>query len=539
MFNQLQSVKENNMKPMIESTVNFRNFSDRNILKSRSLIAIMLLMMFCFTGCSEDKKLKDGGLRIGWAIDDITPDGPASLFGQYYERISTNVQSPLKITACAMESTDEKGNKEQAIMVSADLLLIPRALQDSVKIRVKPQIPDFDTRKLFLNATHTHSAPNPGLDWKVDAKPDSGYTKFLSDKLSAVVVSAWKSRKPAGISRSLGYAVVGHNRRVKYADGTAEMYGETDRSDFVGMEGASDPGVDMLFCWDLKKKLTGIIINVSCPAQVTEAKYYVSADYWSEVRKDLISKYSKDLYVLSQVGAAGDLSPRDLPRGYKAGETNMWDIPGIVEIGRRLTQLIDAAYPEAMNNIQTALAFKHTVLNIDLPVRKVTEDEYKKALKIVNEIRSREPKDSNSPNTAWNRFLKELHDNEKIKGYGPWDNKESDYGRLKINERVLNIYANQDLHPLYNLELHVIRLGDVAIASNPFELYVDYGFAIKGRSKAKQTFVVQLSGDYGDYLPTARAIPGGQYSALVSVIGPIGGQMLVDTTVSLINRMWK
>ena len=150
-----------------------------------------------------------------------------------------------------------------------------------------------------------------------------------------------------------------------------------------------------------------------------------------------------------------------------------------------------------------------------------------------------EPKDSSSPNTAWNRFLKELHDNEKIKEYGPWDNKESDYGRLKINERVLNIHANQELHPLYNLELHVIRLGDVAMASNPFELYVDYGFEIKGRSKAKQTFVVQLSGDYGDYLPTAKAIPGGQYSALVSVVGPIGGQMLVDTTVSLINRMWK
>jgi hypothetical protein len=89
------------------------------------------------------------------------------------------------------------------------------------------------------------------------------------------------------------------------------------------------------------------------------------------------------------------------------------------------------------------------------------------------------------------------------------------------------------------MELHVIRLGDVAIASNPFELYADYGFRIKGRSKANQTFVVQLSGDYGDYLPTEVATGGGQYGALVSVVGPAGGQMLVDTTVSLINDMWK
>ncbi len=507
----------------------------KQLKKSIRLLIISTLMVFSFMNCSENEKLKDGGLRIGWAIEDITPDGPVSLRGQYYERISTYVQSPLKVTACAIESMDENGNKEQAIMVSVDLVNIPRALQDSLRISIEEQIPDFDIRKLFLNATHTHSAPNPDFN----SNPDALFKKLLSDKLSKVVVSAWNDRKPAGISRGLGYAVVGHNRRAQYANGTAEMYGATDREDFIGMEGASDPGVDMLFCWDMNNELTGIIMNVSCPAQVVEAKYFVSADYWSEVRKHLQNKYGPDVYVLAQIGAAGDLSPRDLPRAYKAGEPNMWEIPGIVEIGRRLAQVIDAAYPEAMNMIQTTPIFKHTVIDVGLPTRKVTGEEYNKALKIVSEIRSREPEDANSPNTAWNRFLEEMHENEKTMEYGPWDNKESDYGILKINERLLGIYANQDKHPFYHTELHVIRLGDVAIASNPFELYVDYGFSIKGRSRANQTFVVQLSGDKGDYLPTARGISGGQYSALVSKVGPKGGQMLVDTTVSLINHMWE
>ena len=502
------------------------------------LIVSIIMVLCSFINCSENEKLKESGLNIGWDMEDITPDEPASLFGQYYERISTYVQSPLTVTACAIESIDGQGNKEQAIMVSCDLLLIPKTLLDSLRIRVREQIPDFNISKLLLNATHTHSAPNPGLDWNVDSKPETKYIESLLSKLTKVVISAWNSRRPAGISRGLGYAVVGHNRRVQYANGSAEMYGATDRADFIGMEGASDPGVDMLFCWDLNKKLTGIIMNVSCPAQVTEAKYYVSADYWSEVRKYLHKKFSKDVYLLTQCGAAGDLSPRDLPRGYKAGEPNMWDVPGIVEIGRRLAQVIDAAYPGAMNNIQTAPVFKHTVTDIDLPRRKVTEEEYNKALKIVREIRSREPKDANSPNTAWHRFLKEIHENEKIKAYGPWDNKESDFGIVKINERILDIYANQDKRPFYNMELHVIRLGDVAIVSNPFELYVDYGFSMKGRSKARQTFVVQLSGDYGDYLPTKRAIPGGQYSALVSVVGPEGGQVLVNETVNALNSLW-
>jgi len=520
------------MKSLKHTDVRYCQFGiDSALTKSMLHIFISIIVILSASRCYAIDKLKDGGLRIGWSIDDITPNGPAILFGQYYDRVSTYVQSPLKVTACAIESTDEKGNKEQAIMVSADLVEVSRGLQEALKNSVKKQIPDFDPRKLFINATHTHSAPNPDVA--------GAYGKMVVERASKAAVAAWNNRKPAGISRALGYAVVGHNRRAQYANGTTEMYGATDRKDFIGMEGATDPGVDMLYCWNLNKELTGIIMNVSCPAQVTEAKYYVSADYWSEVRKHLDKKFSGKVYVLTQCGAAGDLSPRDLPRAYRAGEPNMWDIPGIIEIGRRLAQVIDATYPDAMKNIQTSPIFKHDVADVDLPRRKVTEKEYQKALKIVTEIRAREPKDANSPNTAWNRFLKEMHDNEKIRAFGPWDNKESDFGIVKINERVLNIYTNKDKLPVYPVELHVIRLGDVAIASNPFELYVDYGFGMKGRSKANQTFVVQLCGDYGDYLPTARAIPGGQYSALVSFVGPEGGQMLVDTTVNMINRMWE
>lgn len=476
-------------------------------------------------------ELTDGGLRIGWAIEDITPDGPVSLFGQYYERISAYVESPLKITACAIESVDESGVREQAIMVSMDLIYTIRALQDALKNLVKNQIPDFNIRKLFLNATHTHSAPYPDVA--------GGYGEFLLERLAKVVVDAWVNRKPAGISNSLGYAVVGHNRRVSYKDGTTEMYGATDRPDFVGIEGPSDPGVDMLFCWDLNGGLTGIVINVSCPAQVTEAKYFVSADFWSQVRQQVEKMFSKKIYVLAQCGAAGDISPRDLTSGYKAGEPNMWDVPGTVEIGKRLASVIDTAYSDAKNTIQTKVPFKHSVKDIGIPTRRVSQEEYNKALSIVDEIRSREPKDPHSPGTAWNRFIQEVRENEKIKDFGPWDNKSSDYGSLRPQEIVLEQFANQDKERIYYIELHVIRLGAVAFATNPFELFVDYGFAITGRSKAKQTFIIQFSGDSGGYLPTERAIAGGGYSAMANYIGPAGGEVLVNETVTLINSLWE
>jgi hypothetical protein len=509
------------------------------LLNSVPIFILSILLAFPFAGCSEGGKLKDGGLRIGWAMEDITPDGPVSMLGQYYKRVSTYGQSPLKVTACAIESSNEKGDKEQAIMVSVDVCTISKAMQDSVKNRIKSQIPDFNSRKLFLNAIHTHSAPNPGFDWDVDSKPEPKYINLMTDRITKASVTAWKNRKPAGISRELGYAVVGHNRRVQYVNGTTEMYRSTDTKEFKGLEGPSDPGVEMLFCWDLNKELTGIIMNVSCPAQVTESKYYISSDYWGEVRRQVKDRFSKDIFILEQIGAAGDVSPRDLPRDYKSGEPDMWDVPGIIEIGRRLTAVVDFAYIDAQKTIQTTPVFMHTVQDINLPTRPVSKEEFEKSLKIVNEILSREPKDPNSPNTAWNRFNKQIEENLKTKTHGCWDDKETDFGILKINQVLLNNYENQPKNPFCPIELHVIRLGDVAFANNPFELYVDYGFRIKGQSKAKQTFLIQLSGDSRGYLPTQRGCDGGGYSGMVSEVGPVGGQMLVDTTVSLINQMWE
>jgi hypothetical protein len=51
-------------------------------------------------------------------MEDITLQLPVSLRGQYYERIAKEVQSPLKVTAFAIESAGEDGIAEQAIMVS-------------------------------------------------------------------------------------------------------------------------------------------------------------------------------------------------------------------------------------------------------------------------------------------------------------------------------------------------------------------------------------------------------------------------------------
>lgn len=84
----------------------------------------------------------------------------------------------------------------------------------------------------------------------------------------------------------------------------------------------------------------------------------------------------------------------------------------------------------------------------------------------------------------------------------------------------------------------MLRLGDVAMATNPFELFLDYGIQIKGRGKAVLTFISQLTCDYQGYLPTRRAVAGGDYSAVNHTVGPRGGQVLVDETVKTLDSLW-
>ena len=108
--------------------------------------------------------------------------------------------------------------------------------------------------------------------------------------------------------------------------------------------------------------------------------------------------------------------------------------------------------------------------------------------------------------------------------------------RLPMMSKHLLPFYDTDPSPV---EVHILRLGDVAIATNPFELFLEYGIRIKAQSKAILTLLIQLCSQNSGYLPTEKAVRGGGYSAERYIVGPEGGKVLVDETVKYINRMWE
>jgi hypothetical protein len=102
--------------------------------------------------------MKIQNIQIGWDMQDITPDKPVELIGQYYQRISKCVRDPLAVTALALEQSSGEGT-EQVVMVSVDAVYVSRDFQDEVRGILRARIPELDPQKIILNATHIHSGP--------------------------------------------------------------------------------------------------------------------------------------------------------------------------------------------------------------------------------------------------------------------------------------------------------------------------------------------------------------------------------------------
>ncbi len=459
-----------------------------------------------------------GTIHLGWASRDITPDKPVALSGQFHKRISTHVEAPLWSTALAIEARDGERSIDQAILISCDLVGIDDSIPPRLRRSLAGRLAGFDTRKLILNATHTHTGPVTGEKWyevtEAGVMKPAEYVEFLLKRLAEVATEAWEKRRPGSVNWGLGYAVVGFNRRMVYADGHAVMYGRNDTDAFRHVEGYEDSTVQTLFFRDGKGDLTGVAVNVPCPSQVVEGENYISSDFWNDVRAILRERFTKELYVLAWTGASGDLSPHQQIQ--KTAAARMRQMSGNVSetraIAIRIADAVTYAFGAVRNESRERLPFAHSVQELQLPTSRISREEYLNAKSACDAIGAK-------PRGDWGR---------------------EDYARLAWHQEVIDRYEHPEKHASYPMELHALRLGDVAIATNPFELFLDYGIQIQTRSRALQTFVIQLACGDGGYLPTERAVAGGGYSAVAesAPVGPAGGKILVDRTLAALNAFW-
>lgn len=483
-------------------------------------------------------------IKTGWASTSITPSDPVFNAGQIYERVSKYVHDPITATALVIEN-----GEEQAVFVSCDMVSVPVRVFEIVKDRLSGY-DSLDIDKMILCVTHTHNSSNfdgtrtvfsredvlgkdimPPLDVPSNVLCGEDAIKFLAGKLCEIIIKAWDKREEGYISFASDYACVGFNRRPVFENAgleTARMYGVCYDESFKRFEGGSDQSAQMLFTWDLKGNLTGIAININCPSQVYELHSFVSADFWAAARSALKEKFGH-IGILPLCGAAGDQTPIDLVRlgktnveafkahAAQAGEVyrNFDMTLECQDIGVRIADACVRGYKKASLNLDSNPIFMHKVKKLTLPIRKVSYDDYVVAIKYIEEMKLRFSKE------------KPMTGADLVAAFEPLG--------------VIKRWEQQNESSEFTFKMDVLRIGEASFATNPFELFCEYGLRIKARSNSRYTFVVQLANDNGGYLPTQAALAGGSYSSkpASTTCGPQSGDLLVDITVKEINDFWR
>ena len=536
-----------------------------NINLKISILGLIVACLLCLDSYANNQNIekengdgKTDNFFIGWASADITPMKPVLIAGQFHARMSEGIMDHIMATALAIESVKD-GKSSKAIMISCDLVGISDGSRSNGNIRqrvrelVKDLSPTLKAEDIMINATHTHAAPvfygeventyGVGLDLMapgVDVMTPNDYAEFAAIQIAKAARQAWANRKPGGISFGLGHAVIGHNRLQVEHSGKSTMYGNTNRPEFDHIEGFEDHSLNLLYTWDNKSQLTGVVVNATVPSQVSEHSYLISADFWHDTRAKIAERMGKNIFVLTQAGSAGDQSPH-LLLGGKA-EERMQRIMGLDKdgVGRgslaqrkqiaiRITDAVYSILPYMKKNIEWNPVFAHKIETIELSRRLLS-------LKDVEE--------GEQESVKWKKEYEQLlaaakANLAKMKEPRWYKDITISYSKMRRGLSVRDRYELEKTHPKFPIEVHVLRIGDMAIASNPFELYLDYGTQIQARSPAIQTFIVQLTGG-GTYLPTKRSIEGGAYGAVPAstLIGPKGGQELVEQTLKIINSLW-
>lgn len=491
-------------------------------------------------------------VKIGWASRNISTDRPINIPGQFYMRISQGVRDPLFVNSLVLDD-----GRDLVIFLSVDLSVIRYKLLDEVRTAVAKRKPAIPTNKIIMNATHTHSGAsysNEALTLDIEQIADAGvdiassdeYRDFLVGQCADAICEAYEKRSEGGIAYGYGYAVVGHSRRVVYfddiskrggsvdgykIDGHAKMYGNTNDDNFSHYEAGADHFINLLYTFDKNNNLTGAIINVPCPSQNSEHEYMLSADYWHDVRETIRAKHG-DIYILPQCAASGDLAPRILH--YKAAQDRRFKLKygemalehaARKDIAERISWAFDEVLSWAKDDIKINVSLVHEVKTIQLTKRRIADEELEFAKESLKKLEAVPHKSEGaSP-------IELISANSSL---------EAQKSRFK---RIIKRYKEQDSAPKLPMELHVVKVGEVAFATNRFELYMDYMHRIQARSPFVQTFVVQLAGvpgdDGGTYLATERGAAGKGYSACMfcNLVSPEGGQELVEETVKILKEI--
>ncbi|MBW3599967.1 MAG: neutral/alkaline non-lysosomal ceramidase N-terminal domain-containing protein, partial [Planctomycetes bacterium] len=434
------------------------------------------LALCCLVLSSLSASAAETAFTAGAATADLTPppgvsmDGPISKPGPV-----RGVHDPLHARALVCRL----GETSVAIVV-CDMCMIDRPVYDHAKrlIQEKTGIPPS---RVLASATHSHATPRV---MQISVGPrDEAYRTLVAERIADAVAKAQKNLAPAKVGfgsfdrpeyiacrrwlcepGSVGVNPFGEEgERVKSVAGVSAKA--------IRPAGPTDPQVSVLSIQHEDGTPLAVLANFSVHYCGGYEPGQVSADYFGSFARELAERMpaadGRPPFVgIMSNGTSGDTG------GLQIGEGRAPPWQRIEQGGEALAE----ATAELIGSLdhRTPGALAAVAAELKLGVRKPSPERI-----------------------AWARRLR-------------------DAPEIEPPHRWSRIYAAETLHlasypDAYELPLQAIRIGEVAIAAAPCEVFAETGLAIKKHGTFERTFTISLANGYGGYLPTPQQHAWGGY----------------------------
>ena len=428
-------------------------------------------------------------LHAGAAQLDITPLIGTTMPTLFNPRTSTNIHDPLRSKALVLKSGDVT-----IAMACLDQLCIAAADVQAAREIVEERC-GIPGDHVLISATHTHSTIGPGGDFGVDLK-EPEYHEWLSHRVADSITMAGHRLQPA----KLGYGIGSlpqhvHNRRYYMRDGTAATNPGRQNPEVVKPAGPTDPDITLLAVLDEQSSPIAAVGNYALHYVGGQAGPEFSADYYGAVSRLLNQIRRAEFPVLWTNGCSGDINnidafgPPEKQQPYEQIERVAGEA---VEEANRIwdgLELVNEATLDAR------------VSRFAVPLRRPSDTELAQA----KELYARE----DAVMTREWVLAKEMVQTSKMPSPEP-------------------------------TEVQALRIGDLAVAALPGEIFCQFGLDLKVRSPFGTTMPIGLANGYMGYIPTPDAFSEGGYETLIarsSRCAPEVGPLLVERAAGLLDDL--
>lgn len=434
-------------------------------------------------------------LKIGAGSKIINGELGSWIQGAGTLKRAESIRDDLEANALFIDS-----NSEKLLLISCDLPVVSTNVVVDARVRIS-QVTDIPERNIIIAATHTHSGPSVVKTSYL--KPiDDAYLERLVIWLTELADEAISSAVSAKIGWRKGSTQIGYNRRCCWEDGTHTMHGDSTRDDFIGLEGPDDSDHTVIAAVDNDNNLIAILQN-----NTTHPTCFYGADFFSAdcpgVSRGFLRDVVGQIPVLFFNGAFGDISIEDqcAPKDNDKGKEQTMLRAAHLMTGETLRLLHEMSFCDD-------LEISHKYEDMSIPVRLPENKRVVWAKDIIRKI------------DAGEKITPEMD------AFLAW-------GIVDLDNRFSK--NPEDIIPI-----HAIMIGELAIVTQPCELYCSFGLDIKRRSPFAATAIFGIADGYCGYCPTIEAIIGGGYSGEPiswTRLSEEAGYKIVDCASKLLKKL--